>query len=389
MSPPQLNKSQSTKRLGRREFLSMVGMTGLALSVPGCLSQIRNTPTEITDWHDLVAIDDELDQEYVLTTDLDADTAGYHERGAGPDGEWDPIGSRISEFTGTLDGDGHVITGLTIDQSLHGPTGLFGKTNLSTIKNLGLGTASSPVDITGGNVTGGLVGRNEGDITRCHVIGDVSGGDSVGGLVGEGNSPAKISESYVAGSVSGEGTVGGLVGANADTISESCVAGEVVGESSVGGLVGSNDSSIGNIQDTYAIATVSGTTRVGGLAGASGYGDIMRSYAAGDVAGDEVVGGVVGDKTIEEGEPGELSGVYWDRTATDQSAAIGQGGSAGASVTGFGDPDETGATTAMQGERARENMSDLSFEDVWKIVTDPPGYPELSSISIDGDVPKQ
>lgn len=389
MSPPQSDKSQTAKRLSRRTLLETAGVTGLALSVTGCLSQRRNSRIEIADWHDLVAIADGLDQEYVMTADLDADTAGYEERGASPDGEWEPIGSRTSEFTGILDGNGHVITDLTIDQSIHGPTGLFGKTNASILKHLGLGTASNPVDIIGGNTTGGLVGRNEGDITRCHVIGDITGKDSVGGLVGDGDGPAKLTESYVAGSVSGEGTVGGLVGANADTITESCVAGEVIGESSTGGLVGSNASSGASIQDTYALATVSGTARVGGLVGRNVRGDIRRSYAAGDVTGEEAVGGIVGDTTVERGEPGDLAGVYWDRTATNQAAAIGQGGSEGASVTGFGDSSETGAATAMQGERVRQSMSELAFGEVWKVVTDPPEYPELSSISLAGNVSKQ
>lgn len=379
MSPPHSNEPQRPRRLGRREFLETAGVAGIALSVAGCLSQIRNTPTAIADWHDLVAIGDGLDQDYELTADLDADTAGYEERGAGPNGEWDPIGTRYAEFTGTLDGNGHVITGLSVDQPTHGPTGLFGTTNASTIENLGLGTASDPVDITGGNATGGLVGRNEGDITGCHVIGDISGTETVGGLVGAGNVPAEIATSYVAGSVSGEGTVGGLAGANADAVTESCVTGEVAGKRTVGGLVGTNDSSVAEIQDSYALCTVSGTARVGGLAGVYGRGDIRRSYAAGDVTGESAVGGIVGEQAVTESEAGALSRVYWDRAATNQPTAIGRGDATGASGTGFGDPTETRAT-AMRGETARENMSALSFGEVWEVVTDPPDYPELSAI---------
>ena len=184
--------------------------------------------------------------------------------------------------------------------------------------------ATGEVSSTGDDV-GGLVGSNRGGaIGASHATGRVSGGGNVGGLVGF-NRPyqsasASISESYATGTVSGRGNgVGGLVGSNSGgrasitylwlnaAINDSYATGTVSGNSDfVGGLVGYNGGGLysrTNVVGCFAMGTVTGGSRVGGLIGYNHGGggvnsssDVISSYAAGSVSGNgDNVGGLVGD----------------------------------------------------------------------------------------------
>jgi len=87
--------------------------------------------TEIYDWHDLDAIRDELDGNYVLMDDLDENTEGYDELVDTEEG-WDPIGEfdieEDFEFNGTFDGRGYEIRDQKIHRSEELSVGLFGAT---------------------------------------------------------------------------------------------------------------------------------------------------------------------------------------------------------------------------------------------------------------------
>ena len=78
---------------------------------------------------------------FVLTKDLDLSSIF----------NWTPIGNRSSYFRGAFDGNGYIISNLTIDTT-EDYQGLFGCIWDATIKNLGL----ENVDITGGTNVGGL-----------------------------------------------------------------------------------------------------------------------------------------------------------------------------------------------------------------------------------------
>ena len=204
---------------------------------------------------------------YELVADLDFDTNGngaadegdaYWNDGAG----WIPIGDEAHKFTADFDGNSHTIANLYINRSHAWYVGLFGYALGSNIRRIGLVS----VNISGGSVTGGLVG-----VARC-----------------------RISESYTTGIVSGNGIVGGLVGhSHNSTISGSHATVSVSGNDRVGGLVGHGDN--GTIKGSYATGSVSSDNYVGGLVGDSYEGTISGSYATGGVAGDsDHVGGLVG-----------------------------------------------------------------------------------------------
>ncbi|MFX4282154.1 beta strand repeat-containing protein [Aliarcobacter butzleri] len=154
---------------------------------------------------------------------------------------FNPIGNFSNRFTGTFDGLGFTISNLYTHRLTQNYVGLFGVTNNSTIKNIGL----KDVDIRGIYYIGGLVGFNEnGTILNSYATGNVNGYSEIGGLVGKNG--GTISNSYTFGTVAGNNATGGLVGWNNGTISNSYSSGSVTGQSGVGGLVGLSYGTISN-----------------------------------------------------------------------------------------------------------------------------------------------
>ena len=125
--------------------------------------------------------------------------------------DWTPIGTSFdNSYTGTFDGGGHTITGLTIttkDQFV----GLFGYLNRAgTVKNV----VMEGIQITSNHMfgnTGGVAGFSWGTIENCSVSGSVSGTVYVGGVVGAqiGGSITGCSSSAT---VKGTVDVGGVAG---------------------------------------------------------------------------------------------------------------------------------------------------------------------------------
>jgi len=207
---------------------------------------------------------------------------------------WTAIGSASSPFTGSFDGGGHTLSGLTLVGSSNNQ-GLFGyiRGKNAAIQNLGL----EDVHVTSRRGVGGLVGwNNAGTVQNCHVAGSVNGDMVVGGLVG--TNTGTVQNCYATGNVtlSLGMSVGGLVGTNSGTVQNCYSAGEVRGNTVVGGVVGANS---GTVQNCYATGNVSGTGAsnfVGGVVGGNG-GTVQNCYATGNVSASGVinsVGGVVG-----------------------------------------------------------------------------------------------
>ncbi|QHI73853.1 immunoglobulin-like domain-containing protein [Aminipila terrae] len=195
---------------------------------------------------------------------------------------WKPIGTGLDSqkpYTGVFDGKGHTVSGIYIN--CEGKyLGFFGNLGSgSTVKNL---TVKGRItnSATGATYTGGIAGCANGgsQIVNCANYADVSvkGGTTVGGLVGgtEGNSNSniKILGSLNSGSVSGKRMAGGIIGvAKFVDVSYCYNNGDISTSSSyVGGILGSTSSSSkSNLQKSYNIGNVSGTTNVGALAGDS------------------------------------------------------------------------------------------------------------------------
>ena len=125
--------------------------------------------------------------------------------------DWTPIGTSFdNSYTGTFDGGGHTITGLTIttkDQFV----GLFGYLNRAgTVKNV----VMEGIQITSNHMfgnTGGVAGFSWGTIENCSVSGSVSGTKCVGGVVGA-QIDGSITGCSSSATVKGMVDVGGVAG---------------------------------------------------------------------------------------------------------------------------------------------------------------------------------
>ena len=181
-------------------------------------------------------------------------------------GRYSGSSTTLHSFGGTFDGDGFIISNLTIgeasiyEKSNYAHAGLFGLITSATIKNVGVrGVININTSIANTRV-GLLVGCNEASIIEnCYVEGTVNytsnvSGQFVGLLVGYNTElntigGSTIKNCYAEGSITYTGSGSG----NAP---------------SVGGLVGDNRSSI--IQDCYAMVNVTAPgSKVGTLLGYS------------------------------------------------------------------------------------------------------------------------
>ena len=194
--------------------------------------------------------------------------------------DWTPIGTSFrNKYTGTFDGGGHTIKGLTVttnDQFV----GLFGSIGYAgTVKNVMMEdvqiTSNRSLDFAGGVAgysdgtiencsvsgsvsgtvyVGGVVGAQwEGSITGCSSSATVKGTVEVGGVAGETNSSATLTACYATGNVTIEinprkNIAGGsLVGFNAGSSVLACYAtgnvastGSSTGKVYIGGFLGGN-----------------------------------------------------------------------------------------------------------------------------------------------------
>ena len=150
---------------------------------------------------------DKWDKSYIQTANIDAFSTSGWDNNSG----FSPIGNNSTKFTGSYDGDGYTINGLTIDRESTNYIGLFGYTNGATIQDLGV----TNVNIKGKHYVGALVGINEGStISNCYSTGSVTGtARYVGGLVGWVLDTSTVSNCYSTGTVTGSHWyVGGLAG---------------------------------------------------------------------------------------------------------------------------------------------------------------------------------
>jgi hypothetical protein len=318
---------------------------------------------QIRDWHDLDAVRDNLDGQFLLMNDLDSTTAGYEEL-AGPTANegrgWQPIGIWPDPFAGSFDGQEFEIRELFIDRPVEDHVGLF---SFAVTGAVIVGVAVIDVDVTGDEYVGALVGHiHGGSLSNCHSTGSVAGDTHVGGITGE--SGGIFSNIYSTASVTGIHEVGGLIGQNHGTVSNSYCTGRVTGDEYVGGLVGWNHD--GSVSNSYSSARVDGESLAGGLMGHN-RGSVSNCYSTGNVTGFEDIGGLVG-----RSYQGTVSNSFWDIQASGQSTSAGGTGSTTDEMQNIAT--FAGATwdiIAVAGTNERDPSH------VWNIVEDE-SYPLLS-----------
>ena len=267
-----------------------------AASVPQYLgSGTEANPYRITTAEQLSNIRYNLDAHYRLEKDIDL--SGY---------AFEPIGNIFySCFSGSLDGNGHTISHLTINEPDAVGLGLFGYIKGGTVTDLTL----SDVSITGDYALGGLAGLiDSGSVIQNCVIedGTISGTEGCGGLAGfieNGNTIDSCSTEVIVSSVNN--ISGGLAGwvENGNIIKDCTAVAEVsVGMCAAGGLIGTLycDNAVATteniIQNCAVVSVVDGGWSLGGFVGeVCGEQTITQSSAVSAVTGwDSMAGGFVG-----------------------------------------------------------------------------------------------
>ncbi|MDA3799244.1 MAG: hypothetical protein PF692_09210 [Kiritimatiellae bacterium] len=279
-----------------------------------------------------------------------------------------------TEFSGTFDGDGHVISNLMIAGNGN-YIGLFGRIGSGgNICNL---TVDGNLNVPVAYFVGGLVGyNNAGTVSRCFSKVSIDGFSYAGGLCGY-NMYGNIENSYSTGSVTAGYHVGGFCGDNEfGTVSNSYSTGSVDGLLYVGGLCGDNE--FGKVLNSYSTGSVFGLLHVGGLCGDNDFGTILNSYSTGSVDGAKYVGGLCGDNYI-----GTINSCYSTGKVIFDSYGGGLVGyNRGSIISSFWDIQTSGMTTSDGGigkttaEMQTESTftdADWNFVDTWRMV----GYPTL------------
>jgi hypothetical protein len=177
---------------------------------------------------------------------------------------------------------------------------------------------------------GALAGLNYGAIDRCSATAHLSGALSwAGGLVGH-NEYGTIDRCWAQSTFSGGNILGGLVACNGGQVTRSYAGGILDDGNIMGGLAGYNG---GMIANAYATGQLRGTGVMGGLAGENN-GQIQNCYAAGPLTGhgpNPTLGGLVGmpGATDENG----VTASFWDVAATGQVQSASPPETVGAGLT--------------------------------------------------------
>ena len=198
---------------------------------------------------------------------------------------WTPIGSESTPYTGTFDGQGYTISGMTIENA-ESYSGLFGNVT-GTVRDF---TVTGSITITGDEIVS-RVGGAVGSLCTASVGGTVSGvtsgvnitvsasNDHIGGVVGsmpENSSPTVESCVYTGNiTVTVEaGSVAGVVGYIRTGTIQNCanqggISINTGGNGSVGGILGYCNNGKIYIRNCYNSGSIAaeGTANVGAIVG--------------------------------------------------------------------------------------------------------------------------
>ena len=244
--------------------------------------------------------------------------------------DWTPIGTSFdNSYTGTFDGGGHTITGLTIttkDQFV----GLFGYLNRAgTVKNV----VMEGIQITSNHMfgnTGGVAGFSWGTIENCSVSGSVSGTKCVGGVVGA-QKAGSITGCSSSATVKGTVDVGGVAGEKWGSMTACYATGNVTLEIdspknlSGGGLVGFNGGS--SVLACYATGNVTstgsstGNVHIGGFLG-DNYTTVTACYWKNNHEQ-----GIGYNNKVTEATKVDGTGVTWQKAVDAMNTALQNAGS--------------------------------------------------------------
>ena len=252
---------------------------------------------------------------------------------------WTPIGTDYdNSYTGTFDGGGHTITGLTVTTNdeyagLFGYLSNFGNA-AGTVKNVVMEGIQITCNHRSG-YAGGVAGFSWGTIENCSVSGSISGTVSVGGVVGA-QRDGSITGCSSSATVKGTLYVGGVAGwTNFGATLTACYAtGNVIIEMDPkkniagGGLVGMNAGS--SLLACYATGNVTSTGSSTGYMHIGGFlGNNYTTVTAGYWKNNHEQGIGYNTKSTKATEVTKVDGtsVTWENAVDAMNTALQNAGS--------------------------------------------------------------
>lgn len=223
--------------------------------------------------------------------------------------------SPIPTFGGTLEGNGHTISGLSLSGGAS-CQGLFRYVQEGAVVR-DLHVTGTVTAVGEESYLGGIAGSNEGTLLNCSFRGTVEGRSQIGGIAGINEAAGTIHGCTAEGAVTGEKATGGIAGQNAGTLS-GCVNHSAINteqpekENSLedgldhlnkeevldtttdtGGIAGFSNGVVRNCRNEGTVGYAHVGYNVGGVAGrSSGY--LENCTNTGAVKGRKDVGGVAG-----------------------------------------------------------------------------------------------
>jgi len=230
---------------------------------------IDNNNYELNNCQQVYNMRNGLSSTYKLMNDVDC--ANFDPEGMAS--EFYSIGESATPFTGTLDGNGNVISNVTVDSD-NSEIGLFGYTTGATIYDLGL----ENVYMRGSINVGGLIGQAVAstNVQRVYVTGTTTSnsGYEVGGVVGL-FSASTMRDVYAEVNVTGYSSVGGVAGKiyDSSTLERTYSRGTVNNPNNawyIGGLIGGSHTSSKDT-NSYSIANLTNAGQATNTGGVEGY----------------------------------------------------------------------------------------------------------------------
>ena len=312
---------------------------------------------------------------FVLAYDIDASASSQWNGAQG----FVPIGSSATPFTGTFDGLGHTITGLTVARPSTTQVGLFGRASNAALRNIGM----QSVAMTGSGNVGGLIGTAYGGmrIRNVWTSGSVSTtGALAGGVIGEAQgfgTVLPIRNVHSSANVQASNNyAGGLIGASYeyDLLDSSASGTATALNAGAGGISG--DFEAGTMTNTRATGAVTANEQAGGAVGYLGEAALDRVSASGTVtAPRRDAGGLVGymdtRSTVQRSSAsgnvsggsnlGGLIGYSYESVLVADSHASGNVTGSDSSIGGLIGFDESGGeVTVLRDSYATGNVSGRS-----------------------------
>jgi len=218
-------------------------------------------------------IKNDLDANYILGNNIDMSSVENFE----------PIGTDANRFTGTLDGQGYVISNMYINFPGKSETGLFGYVSGGMIKNLGLENINITADVDEfGNRgrAGAFIGfNNGGTIENCYATGNIRAGTQSGGLVGLHWNNGLIKNSYSEVNLNVESTVGGIAGEIKESKIENSYSSGTITASDIwnGGITANSER--GSISNCFSVSSIHTPSRLsGGVRARDSFGGVSGTY---------------------------------------------------------------------------------------------------------------